>query len=144
MFKNFKIISKLSLVGRLFNKTQGNCLQPITLLNSVAGIFLVFFFEKAAPKTLENIFKNVCSWLKTPLQILFRKCFERKGCSKNSWVPTIQRATKIYLLNVLWIMTIKEVSKFQYFTVAKQRFRTKQVQRIYFENGFGKVKVLWN
>ena len=46
MFKNFKIISKLSLVGRLFNKTQGNCLQPITLLNSVAGIFLVFLLKK--------------------------------------------------------------------------------------------------
>ena len=33
-------------------------------------------------------------------------------------------------------------SKFQYFTVTKQRFRTEQVQGNYFENRFRKEKVI--
>ena len=62
-------------------------------------------FVIAAPKTLENIQKNTCKWssllikfhdhilklttgLKTPLQILFWKCQERKRCSK---IPTTSK-----------------------------------------------------
>ena len=55
------------------------------------------YFEIAAPKSLENIQENICSshltklhdynlqpttGLTPPLQILFWKCSEGKGCSK--------------------------------------------------------------
>ena len=113
-----------------YPQTQDYGLLPRTLLNSVTDDFMRVFWKGCTKTKLENIQKKFCCGvpvntnvqiqsaayieLKTPLQINFEKCSERKRCSKSSKIQKKYLQFCTFFSNLIGLQsTISDISKYR-------------------------------
>ena len=124
LFHSLKLQEILSggVTFSLKHKTKVYCPK---LLNSVTDDFIRDFWNSFTKTKLENIQKNLCCGvsskykyslhptieLKTPPQVNFGKCSERKGYSKSSEIPKKSLQICLFFYNLCLQFTICDVKK---------------------------------